>query len=247
MVKPTGNCSINRENWRCGTLRSTAGYKQRPGRCFCIAPDCSNGVRTYSNLFRCPARLSSIPGGWTWTPPSAASCAGFQFSAGAEFWLKGLCLLHGIDVRKEIEVGNYPTGDIESWASRYNQNWRSDGTIRVASYGTLGSLTWRENNQPSFLDRLMTAGQAAQADRELVRAACHLLGRSIRNRDAHGYVPNVRDSHHNLVPELFARCLNITAKWLPGGPCTLTTWIARVEGVYRRCRTRNLILSQVSR
>src|SRR5262245_39228498 len=67
-----------------------------------------------------------------------------QFSAGAEFWLKGLCLLHGIEVRKEIEVSNYPTGDIESWAHRYNQNWKSDGTMLVATYGTLGNLTWRE-------------------------------------------------------------------------------------------------------
>jgi hypothetical protein len=149
-----------------------------------------------------------------------------QFSAGAEFWLKGLCLLHDIDVRKEIEVAAYPTGDVDSWARRYNQNWRSDGSVRVSSFGTLGSLTWREGNALSFLDRLMTAGNAAPGEREVVRAACHLLAKSIRNRDAHGYVPNVRDSHHNLVPELFARCLNITAKWLPGGPDILNAWMA---------------------
>lgn len=148
-----------------------------------------------------------------------------QFSAGAEFWLKGLCLLHGIDIRKEIEVANYPAGDIENWARRYNQNWKMDGTIKIASYGTLGSLTWRDGNEPSYLDRLMTSGNAAQMERELVRAAVHLLGRSIRNRDAHGYVPNVRDSHYNLIPELFARCFNVSAKWLPGGPATLNAWM----------------------
>ena len=42
-------------------------------------------------------------------------------------------------------------------------------------------------------------------------ASYRLLQHSIRNRDAHAYIPNVRDSHYNLVPELFSRSLNLLA------------------------------------
>jgi len=51
-----------------------------------------------------------------------------------------------------------------------------------------------------------------------------LLARTIRNRDAHAYVPNVRDDHYSLVPDLFSECFNLLTSWLPGGAATLTSW-----------------------
>lgn len=153
-----------------------------------------------------------------------------HFSAGMEFWLKGVCFLNGIDFRMPIEVGSYPDESIGEWACDYSKDWRSQGTVSVTSYGTLGGLTWREGNkEPSVLDRLLKLRKASQSDQQLVRAAVHFLGKSIRNRDAHGYVPNVRDSHYDLVPELFARCLNITLDWIPDGRSALNDWIKSSE------------------
>lgn len=151
------------------------------------------------------------------------------FSSGAEFWLKGLCLLHHIEIRSETEVPIYPDGDFEDWAQKFNRSWRSTGSMSVTSFGTLGSLTWRDSGNPSKLDSLLAACHVATSEGPLVIAAYNLLRQSIRNRDAHGYVANVRDSHYELVPELFARCFNVMAAWLPSGPQTLTEWMAQAR------------------
>ena len=78
------------------------------------------------------------------------------------------------------------------------------------------------------LSRLCAAVNAPQ-EQELLLATYALLARTIRNRDAHAYVPNVRDDHFSLVPELFARCFNRLVSWLPGGPTTLNCWNAEAQ------------------
>src|SRR5882724_10145013 len=59
------------------------------------------------------------------------------FSAGAEFLLKRLCLLHGIEIG-DSDVSQYPVGDIDEWALAYNHDWRSRGVMTVTTFGTLG-------------------------------------------------------------------------------------------------------------
>jgi hypothetical protein len=69
-----------------------------------------------------------------------------------------------------------------------------------------------------------TAG--AQPDQQTkLLAAYEFLAVTIRNRDAHAYVPNVRDAHHFLVADLFADCFNFLVSWLlPDGAVTLNEW-----------------------
>jgi hypothetical protein len=55
-------------------------------------------------------------------------------------------------------------------------------------------------------------------------AAYTLVARSIRNRDAHAYIPNVRDQHQSLVPVLFTDVLNLLIAWVEGGTQTVETW-----------------------
>jgi hypothetical protein len=51
-----------------------------------------------------------------------------------------------------------------------------------------------------------------------------LLARSIRNRDAHAYVPNVRDQHQSLVPVLFTDVFNLLISWVDGGMEAVERW-----------------------
>lgn len=149
-----------------------------------------------------------------------------QFSAGMEFWLKGLCLLNGVEFRRTKLVGKYPNVDIDEWAREYSERWESCGRMSITNYNTLGKLTDRSGNtQTSTLDEVMISRKVNEKDRQIVHAAAHFLAKTIRNRDAHSYTPNVRSAHHKLVPELFARCLNITSVWIPGGPSVLNDWI----------------------
>lgn len=61
-----------------------------------------------------------------------------NFSAGAEFLAKGVCLLQGIEIRKCIKVPAYPTGDFAKWATQYCLN--APGTDDLTNFGTLGDL-----------------------------------------------------------------------------------------------------------
>ena len=147
------------------------------------------------------------------------------FSSGAEFWLKGLCLLHNIDIRCCKQVPQYPSGNLEDWAAKFIIDENCNGIQMVTSFGTLGNITKSIGNAPSKLDKLLNACNATDCQRNQVKASYLLLQKSIRNRDAHGYVRNVRDSHYHLVPNLFSECFNTTAEWLPHGRCSVTKWV----------------------
>lgn len=151
-----------------------------------------------------------------------------SFSAGAELLAKGLCLLHQIRIRKEpICVPRYPSGDLESWASAYRKNFKCAGTTLADDFGQLGALLPNERRtSPAHLLRLCNIMNANQRDEDMLISAYDLLRRAIRNRDVHAYVPNTRDSHHNLVPNLFSNCFNLLVSWIPGGAGTLNTWQA---------------------
>lgn len=155
------------------------------------------------------------------------------FSAGAEMFAKGVCLVNGIDFRKRNKkVPAYPPCPDENsmcdWAHKYLKNWKDCGVTRVTVYGTLRNLItgkYPKREQTLGLPKLLDTCEVASPEKDLVLATYDLLAKSIRNRDAHAYVPDVRDSHFYLVKELFARSLTILAKCLPDGPTTLNAWI----------------------
>lgn len=149
-----------------------------------------------------------------------------NFSAGAEMLVKGICLLHEVEIRSIIKVPNYPDSKITEWITEYVSNWKSHGILEVTNYGTLGSL-WagqRNNTVDPPLHRLFAKVDANQHDKDLLLAAYRFLATTIRNRDAHAYVPKVRDNHLSLVSDLFFECFNLLASWLPGGSVTLNDW-----------------------
>ena len=153
------------------------------------------------------------------------------FTAGAEFLAKGVCLLNGVDIRKPQEVPLHPQTGIHKWVPVLLQNWKSAGTMMVTHFGTIGTLTRddHQHNLPPALKRLCSAVGAGKAEEDLLFAAYELLRRTIRNRDAHAYVPNVRDSHFSVVPELFCGCFDTLIQWLPGGAPTVNTWKVEAE------------------
>jgi len=146
-----------------------------------------------------------------------------NFSAGAEFLAKGVCLLHQLDMRSTEETPAYPENDLDTWADQYCKN--SAKKVTVTNFGSLGSLI--RVNQGKYLGKLKdlcTKVKATPQEEKKLLAAYDLL-RSIRNRDAHAYVPNVRDSHFWLVPKLFSGCFNLLVSWIPDGKEALNDWI----------------------
>lgn len=155
-----------------------------------------------------------------------------SFAAGAEFLAKGMCLVHAVEIRSEQDVPTYPTIEaIHQWASNFRSNWKQGGTVRTTHFGTLGGLTHddRKTGVPSAITRLCKTVGASAKESELLHAAYELLRRSTRNRDAHAYVPNVRDSHYYLAAELYCICFNMLVSWLPGGAITLNAWKAEAR------------------
>ena len=151
------------------------------------------------------------------------------FSAGAEFLVKGVCLVRGVEIRTEQEVPPHPTGNIHEWISEFRGNWRSQGLMTTTFFGTMGSIIRDNNGNPAALTRLCTVTSATSKQKNLLFASYRLLSMTIRNRDAHAYIPNVRDSHFSLVPDLFCDCFNLLTSWLPNGPKTLNEWNAEAQ------------------
>ena len=151
------------------------------------------------------------------------------FSAGAEIFAKGLCLLHDVEIRQQQSVLDYPSGTLADWVSKVTQGTAKK--VQATNYGQLGDL-WRgkPGKVPPALERICSKQHSVPTtDRDMLIAAYQLLGSTIRNRDAHAYVPKVRDAHFSLVAELLVPCFNLLASWLPGGSSVLTTWIDETE------------------
>jgi hypothetical protein len=146
------------------------------------------------------------------------------FSAGAELLAKGACLCAGLDFRRNRQVPSYPDGQLETWSRDFLSNWATIGTVELPQYGTLGSLIYDQNNRPPLLRQLCNVRGVASSDAELLLAAYTLLAKSIRNRDAHAYVPNVRDQHLSLVPELFVNCFNLLVAPMTHGTDPISGW-----------------------
>lgn len=153
------------------------------------------------------------------------------FAAGAEFLAKGVCLVNGVEIRREQEVPVNPTAPILAWIPKFREDWKSAGTTMTTVFGTIGSLMISDKKVKVAvpLKRLCSKIGATADQENLLFAAYEFLRRATRNRDAHAYVPNTRDSQFWLVAELFADCFNVLTRWLPGGPSTLNRWRAEAD------------------
>jgi len=154
-----------------------------------------------------------------------------KFSAGAEMFVKGAIIINGIDIRKTGEIPYYPTENMEKWATEYRSNWKCNGTIKNTKFGTLGDLFNSNKQHRSPIEQFFDVAVNTKMDQDIIFSAFNLLMRSIRNRDIHAYIPNVRDNHNYLVPELFCRCFNIIKECVPGGGCKLNYWIQNSSGL----------------
>jgi hypothetical protein len=148
-----------------------------------------------------------------------------MFSAGAEMLAKGVCLARKIELRSEKRVPDYPHGGIEAWSAGYFKNRGADQGISATDYGTLANLIsgGKKGLDPAF-SRLFGIVHAKASDRTLLLVAYDFLRTTIRNRDAHAYVPNVRDDHFGLVKSLFLPPFDLLVSWLPGGRPQLVAW-----------------------
>jgi hypothetical protein len=122
-----------------------------------------------------------------------------NFSAGAEFLAKGVCLLRDVEVRKP----------------------KNDGTT---DFGTLGQL-YRHRPPNDALKRLCAVVNADNKQQALLLDAYKFLASDIRNRDAHAYVPNVRDNHFAVARDQFVPCFNFLISWLREGQQVITKWM----------------------
>lgn len=150
------------------------------------------------------------------------------FATGSEFLLKGVCLANEIELRKDMKIPSYPQGDLSAWPSQFLANWKSRGVQKITNFGTLGDLTKQAKSKPSALAQLCSKSDASKEKTDLVLASVELLRRSIRNRDVHGYVPNVRESHHEFA-RLLCGSFNILVQWLPDGPQQVNCWLSEVD------------------
>jgi hypothetical protein len=137
------------------------------------------------------------------------------FSTGAESFIKGMCLTFAIDIRKTKDVPAYPS-NVSKWLEQFRQSPAALPRMTVTTYGTLNDIQIR-------FSEFFAKTNAPEEERVLVRASFELLRASIRNRDAHAYVPNVRGSHFHLVEQLYCPAFNALASWLPCGAESLTS------------------------
>ena len=127
-----------------------------------------------------------------------------SFSAGAEFLAKGVCLLNGVDFRTTKTVPQNPTAPLSSWIAQFCQKWDAKGTTQqVTDFGTLENIINPPRGKTKAdapLWQLCMQVNATQDEKRLLFVSLEYLARRIRNRDAHAYVPNTRDSHFGQVP-----------------------------------------------
>ena len=118
------------------------------------------------------------------------------FAVGCEYVLKGVCLVRGLlqPKLKKVLRPPHPDDDLANWIHQALGN--SDSVREEVS------ITGQLKQLP--LDKLVSG----LPERDLAMAAFELLRESIRNRDAHQYVRDVRAAHFKAVPRLLVPALN---------------------------------------
>jgi hypothetical protein len=79
----------------------------------------------------------------------------------------------------------------------------------------------------NYLKKLFKIKKAEDKERHIVYASFEIMRCRIRNRDAHGYVENVRAAHHFLIPELFVKSIEILVGWIPDGSDLISKALAQ--------------------
>ena len=137
------------------------------------------------------------------------------FSAGAEFLAKGVCLVYEIDSFRSNKHEAFATPE------KVTENWMkevADGNLQretTVSYGTLNDLLNEKKGTQGALGALFQRVKASESAKIEIRAAYKFLQKSIRNRDAHAYIPHVRPYNFRLIEPLFVPALNQLLGWVP--------------------------------
>ncbi|AIV65731.1 hypothetical protein [Burkholderia pseudomallei] len=150
------------------------------------------------------------------------------FSNGAEYLIKGLLLAHDLDGSRELNTAAMTLqpspqqlSTLAAWAKLVR---KQDATVfkawARADYGSLGdamNAPWKAmwTRKYGNLPKNSPERHALESEADIIYSAYDVLRSSIRNRDTHAYVPNVRENHRYLVEGLFLPAFNLVLKWMP--------------------------------
>jgi hypothetical protein len=84
-------------------------------------------------------------------------------------------------------------------------------------FGTFGDLQ-------NALKQLCAVVHVEKDQQQAILKGYQRLGSEIRNRDAHAYMPNVRDAHFDIVRDQCVSSFNLLISWLPEGPHEINKW-----------------------
>lgn len=137
------------------------------------------------------------------------------FAAGTEYLLKAACLKRGFLKAHKKSVLRPPAQneDLAGWVRRVLQD---PSTVResVTDLGTLKGVRF---------DQLV----AGHSNEKLARAGFALFQQSIRNRDSHHYVSNVRAGHFHVVEKLFVPAVNAALESMNLNETEWNDWTGR--------------------
>ncbi|MDN7857360.1 hypothetical protein QZM81_16280 [Burkholderia cepacia] len=150
------------------------------------------------------------------------------FSNGAEYLIKGLLLAHDLDGSRELNTAAMTLQpspqQLSTLAARAKLVRKQDAAVfkswARADYGSLGdamNAPWKAmwTRKYGSLPKNSAERHALESEADIIYAAYDVLRSSIRNRDTHAYVPNVRENHRYLVEGLFLPAFNLVLKWMP--------------------------------
>jgi hypothetical protein len=158
------------------------------------------------------------------------------FSAGAELLAKGVCLAHDLPIRSPQLVTRYPSDQtshtIADWLATLYTAPETLRTKTAVHYGQLGGLVYprrqpnHQPSQPAWFTLLLNEVPHSQTDREQLFGAYRFLASTIRNRDAHAYIPKVRDEHHWAAGKVMLPAFNLLVSWVPpDAGATVNQWM----------------------
>lgn len=134
------------------------------------------------------------------------------FSTGAELMLKGFLMEGNRLTAEPKKVLTYPirNKNLDNWAlETLKTPYQKRKTQTAYGYGTIAAALTKYR-EIYGIDTVSKLGKLTSGEFEVfVAASYELLRDSIRNRDTHAYVPNVRATHEWLANGMFLKTFNI--------------------------------------